>query len=348
MIKVAINSLPLQSEHKTRGIGTYTRSLLLSLRGRKDVEVWEFSHISEVKDADLVHYPFFDLFQRTLPVKTTLPTVVTVYDTTPLIFPEHYPPGVKGKVNNFLQKLALRRVDAVVTISEASKSDIKRYLGVDAGKIYPIHLAPAGQFRVLSDNKFLGNIAKKYKLPGSFALYMGSVNWNKNLINLTQACIDEGIDLVLVGKDFEDRSKLDHPERKSYKDFLQKFSDNPKVHILGFIPGEELVGVVNLANVILLPSFYEGFGLPILESQVCGIPVITSNISSMPEVAGEGALLVDPYEVSSIRSALRKIIDDSDTSSSLVKKGFENVKKFSWEKTAGQTVDVYKRVLRNE
>ncbi|KKS65182.1 MAG: Glycosyl transferase group 1 [Candidatus Daviesbacteria bacterium GW2011_GWA2_42_7] len=345
MIKVAINSLPLKSGHKTRGIGTYTRSLLSSLNKRIDVKIQEFSQISEVKNADLIHFPFFDLFQRTLPPKRKFPTVVTVYDTTPLLFPEHYPPGFRGKVNLFFQKKALRGVDAVITVSDVSKGDISKYLGVNTGKIYPIHLAPADHFKVLNDKKLLNGLKKKYRLPENFALYMGSVNWNKNLINLAQACVEEGIDLVLAGKDFEDRSKLDHPERKNYREFLQKFSDDPKVHILGFIPGEELVGIVNLANVTLLPSFYEGFGLPILESQICGTPVITSNASSMPEVAGEGALLVNPYEVGSIRSALRKIFDERDASSSLVKKGFENVKKFSWEKTAEQTVDVYKRVL---
>lgn len=346
MINVAINSLPLHSGHKTRGIGTYTRNLIESLREMKDVKVQEFSQIWEASDADLVHYPFFDLFQKTLPAKRVLPTVVTVYDTTPLIFPKHYPPGVKGKINNFLQILALRKVDAVITISEVSKNDIKKYLGVNKDKIYPIHLAPAGHFRVVKDKKTLDQVAKKYKLPGSFALYMGNVNWNKNLSNLTQACVDEGRDLVLVGKDFEDRSNLDHPERKSYKEFLHKFSDNPLVHILGFVPEEDLVGIVNLANVTLLPSFYEGFGLPILESQICGTPVITSNISSMPEVVGEGALLVDPYDVGSIRSAIKKIFDDQDVRKILVEKGFDNVKKFSWEETARQTVDIYKKVLK--
>lgn len=346
MIKVAINSLPLHSGHKTRGIGTYTRSLIQSLREIKDVELQEFSQISEVQGADLVHYPFFDLFQRTLPAKKILPTVVTVYDTTPLIFPNHYPPGVKGKVNNFLQTLALRKVDAVITISEVSKNDIKKYLGVNTGRIYPIHIAPAGHFRVLEDKRTLDQVAQKYKLPGSFALYMGSVNWNKNLINLTQACIDEEVNLVLAGKDFEDRNNLDHPERKSFKEFLQKFSDNPLVHILGFVQEEDLVGIVNLANMTMLPSFYEGFGLPILESQICGTPVITSNTSSMPEVAGEGALLVDPYDVGSIRFAIRKIFDDWDVRKILVEKGFNNVKDFSWKETARQTLDVYRKILK--
>lgn len=344
MIKVAINSSPLYNGHKTRGIGTYTRNLIESLEERKDVEIQEFSQISEVRNVDLIHLPFVDLFQRTLPPKKKLPTVVTVYDTIPLIFPEHYPPGLRGKINLFFQKKALRDVDAVITISNTSKNDIVKYLGVQPLSIYPIYLAPANCFRVIKDKKFLDELVKKYLLPEKFAIYMGSVNWNKNLINLTQACVDEEIDLVLVGKDFEDRSNLDHPERKSYAEFLQKFTDNPRVHILGFISEEELVGIINLAGATLLPSFYEGFGLPILESQICGTPVITSNISSMPEVAGKGALLVDPYDVDRIRSAIRKIFDDQNVQKSLVDNGFENVKKFSWEKIAQQTVDVYKEV----
>ncbi len=345
MIKVAINSLPLQQGHKTRGIGTYTRNLIKSLKKREDIEIFEFSILSEIKEADLIHYPFFDLFQKTLPLKKILPTIVTVFDTTPIIFPEHYPSGIRGKLNNFFQKRALQKMDAIITISEVSKKDIVKYLGIKKEKIFPIHLAPAPHFKVIKDKGKLEKTAGKYHLPEKFLLYMGGVNWNKNLLNIAEACIKDGVNLVLAGKDFENRENLDHPERKSYKIFLEKFSFNEYIHILGFVLDEDMAAIVNLAEATVLPSFYEGFGLTILESQICGTPVITSNLSAMPEVAGRGALFVDPNSTESIRLAIRKITSDRNLKLRLINFGFENVNKFSWEKTAKQTIEVYKQVI---
>lgn len=347
-LRVAYGSLPSDSGHEVRGIGAYTRSLFEQLNKRPDIEVQEFSDISKVLFADVAHYPFFDLFERTLPFKHPFPTLVTVYDVTPLIFPEHYPPGIRGSINNHWQKLAIKGVHGVITISQSAKEDIVKYLNIDPEKVYPIHLSASNKFKPIKDTTEIEQVKQKYKLPKQYAVYVGNVNWNKNLLNLTQASLDAGVDLVLIGKSFEVKDNLDHPELESYKEFLRLYGQSKNIHILGYIQEEELVILMNGAKLMLFPSFAEGFGLPILEAQSCGIPVITSNISSMPEVAGDSALLVDPYSVESISKAIKEILNNKKISDNLIEKGFENIKQFSWEKTAAETVKVYEKIAEDK
>lgn len=347
MIKVAFNSFPLNCGHKTRGIGTYTRNLLEGLKQHEEIQVQEFLEIKEVRNADIVHYPYFDLFQKTLPLNKKFSTIVTIHDVTPLIFPEHYPPGIKGSLNNLYQKISLRNIAAVITDSKSSQKDISQYLGVPLSKIYPVHLSPGKHFKKIKDQKVLQGINVKYKLPHKFVLYTGSVNWNKNILNMAQATINANVDLVLVGKDFEKQENLNHPEMRSYKQFLEKFSENPKIHRLGFLPDDDLVAVMNAATVLLLPSFYEGFGLTILEAQICGTPAITSNMSSMPEVAGEGAVLIDPNSIEEITKAISEVLESDSKRAKLSELGMKNVLNFSWEKTAQETIQVYEKITRN-
>lgn len=340
-MKIAINTLPLSSRHRTRGIGFYTKNLLGGLKSQPGLEVQEFSNINEVKNVDVIHYPFFDLFQKTLPLMQKFPTVVTIHDVTPLIFPQHYPPGIKGSLNNFYQRLALKNVKAILTDSLSSKKDIESFLKIDPKKVFSVPLALGNQLKAVEDKNRFKEVTSKYSLPKEFALYIGSVNWNKNLNNLTQACVSSGVDLVLVGKDFESKENLGHPEKQSYKQFLKNFEGHPKVHILGFVPDNDLAVLMEFSFALLLPSFYEGFGLPILEAQAAGTPVITSISSSTPEVAGEGALFVDPYKIEEIANAVTQIKNDDILRKKLIRKGLENVKKFSWEKTVAQTLKVY-------
>lgn len=343
-MKIAFCISPLLNNHNVRGIGAYTKNLLDSLKKISGIEIQEFSDISEVKNADVIHYPFFDLFQKSLSINNKIPTIVTIHDVIPLEYPKHYPSGIKGALNKFLQRKSLKKIAAVITDSQSSKKGIIKYLKVAENKIFPIYLASVGHFRKIQNNIALEEIKHKYKLPDKFALFTGNVNWNKNLLNLCSAALKSGIDIVLIGKSFEERNNLNHPEMKSFKKFLDTFSSNSKVHILGFIENEDLVFITNLADIQLLPSFAEGFGLPILEAQSCGVPVITSNTSSMPEVAGRGALMVDPTSVEDISRAITRIIKNKELKEELIKEGFKNVKRFSWEKTAQETIEIYDKV----
>lgn len=344
-MRIGIDISNLHNLSKKRGIGFYIKYLIDSLKTYTKVEVFVLENKNDQRHLDLIHYPYFDLYRPTLPLYKKLPTVLTVHDVTPLLFPAHYPPGLKGKLNYLRQRLSLLNVKAIITDSHSSKKDIEKKLRVSPSKIYPIHLAPSEHFKKIDDKNKLDNLRKKFKLPDKFVIYAGSVNWNKNLNNLAESCIRAEVDLVLAGSDFNNRQDLGHIELKSFKNFLEKYSMNKKIHILGFVSTDELAGLINLADILMLVSFYEGFGLTILEAQACGTPVITSQVSSMPEIAGEGAILVEPGSVESIVKAIKNL-KDSRLRTELVRKGFENVGKFNWKKTAKETEAVYEKVLR--
>lgn len=345
-IKIGIDIRKMHSYHKSRGIGLYTKQLIEALKKYTNEEIFIIEENDSQIKLDVIHFPFFDLFFHTLPIFKKFPTVVTIHDVIPLVFPNHYPPGIRGNINNFLQKIALKSSSAIITDSESSKKDMINHLGVQRDKVHKVYLAPSDNFRQIKDKIILANLKRKYELPDKFILYVGDVNWNKNLINMADACVMAKADLVLVGRGFNQKEDLLHHELESYHQFINRYSSNNLIHIKGYICDEDLVFIYNLASILLLPSFYEGFGLPILEAQACGTPVITCNVSSMPEVAGNGALFVDPYQVSEIEKAIRSIWDDASLRLNLIKKGFENVSQFSWKKTAQETVKVYYNVLR--
>lgn len=341
-MKIAVDISSMHSFSKTRGIGIYAQNLVKALNKYTDIEASLVETKGE-KKFDLIHYPYFDLFDTTLPLIKKSPTVVTIHDCIPLLFPDHYPPGIKGEIKNKIQRYSLRSVDAVITDSLSSKRDIEKVLNINSEKIFVVPLAPPPAYKKIEDKKRLEKLKKKFGLSDVFALFIGGVNWNKNLLNMAQACIEAKIPLVLVGAAFKNKENLHHPELNAFRVFLRGFGNNPLIKILGYLEEDDLVGVTNLASLTLLPSFYEGFGLSILQSQLCGTPVITSNTSSMPEVAGEGAIFVDPNSIESIKAGIKKALKSGEREV-LIKKGFENASKYSWEKTTKMTVDVYKRV----
>jgi glycosyltransferase involved in cell wall biosynthesis len=344
-MKVAIQTFK-NTGHSGRGVGVYGDELINGINELKDIEVVEFSSIDDLKThkIDVVHFLTFDLFQKTLPSNLDIPFVVTVHDVTPLVFSKHYPAGIRGKVNLYFQKKALKKASRVITVSEASKRDITKYLGINENKIDVIYSGVSKEFKKINDKSKLEGVKNKYKLPSQFAFYSGNVNWNKNILNMTEAVLNAGLDLVIVGKSFSNRNNLDHSELKSFKAFLEKYDGNPKIHILGFVPTGEMVSILNAASVALFVSFYEGFGFPILEAQKCEVPVITSNTSSMPEVGGDGVLYVNPEDVDEITTAIVSVVNNNDIKKELIEKGLKNVERFSWEKCAKETVAVYRSV----
>jgi len=344
-MKVGINISSLHQMSKGRGIGFYTQYLVDSLKEYTDAEIVIIDSPDSREKVDLIHFPFFDFFRHTLKITHDIPTVVTIHDVIPLLFPKHYPPGIKGRINLYRQKQALKKVKAVITDSVTSAKDAVRIFSLPQNDVVPIYLAPAKHFQQMPKTESRRRI-EKFKLPENYLLYTGGVNWNKNLINQTQAGLKTGMDIVFAGSGFENRANLNHPELKEFKLFLSEFEKNPKIHILGFVTNEDLVGLINLASAVLFASRYEGFGLPILEAQSCGIPVITSRSSSMLEVAGDGAVLVDPDSEGDIESGVSSILKGSLKREQLIKRGFENAKKFSWKKTALETMKVYENALR--
>lgn len=354
MIQVAFNISPLKTGHKTRGVGTYTKNLLNALQKRSDVQVEEFENLSAVGSADIIHYPWFDLFFHTLPFKKKFPTVVTIFDVIPLVFPKQHPLGTKGKINLFLQRLSLSGCKQIITDSLASQKDITIYLQQKVDKIKVIPLAADGHFKVLSGAKLIG-IKNKYHLPDRFILYVGDANYTKNLPVLIESFNKlrlqgfEDLRLVLVGGVFLKKvDNINHAEIESLKSVNKLISQgNFEEFIIrpGQVDTEELVGFYNLATVYVQPSLYEGFGLPILEAMSCGCPVISSMTSSLPEVAGKAAVFFDPESSGQLVKVLQEVLIDKSLRIKLSKLGLQQASKFSWEGVVDETIKAYHQAL---
>lgn len=357
MIKVAFNVQPLKTGHKTRGVGTYTKYLLENLKKKSEVEIEEFENLATVKDVDLVHYPWFDLFFHTLPLKKKFPTVVTIFDTIPLIFPTQHPTGIKGKVNLFLQKLSLKSCKQIITDSQSSKKDISNFLKINPTKVKVIPLAADSSFKVLSDAKKL-QVKNEYHLPDKFILYVGDANYTKNLPVLIKAFnklrkMDQFRDLklILVGGVFLKKvENIDHPELESLKIVNRLISQNNLEEMTirpGQVDTDDLIGFYNLATVYVQPSLYEGFGLPVLEAFSSGCPVISSGAASLPEVGGRAAVYFDPQNSDQLVKILSEVLLDKSLRSKLSKLGLNQAERFSWEKVADETVKVYEQVVNH-
>lgn len=344
-MKIAINIHPLKSGHKDRGIGFYTANLVKNLKKDKDLEIQEFSNLSEVKDADVVHFPWFDFFFHTLPIKKRFKTVVTIHDVIPLLFPQHYPMGVKGKFNFLLQKMALRSCRNIIADSKSSKEDLIKYLNINREKVSVVYLAANENFKPQPDTKSLDRLL----------LYVGDANWVKNLPflikgfnGLIQMSNFEDVKLALVGGVFLKKvENINHPELESLKEVNRLIRDNNlEKNIIrpGDLGLEELVSFYNLATLYVQPSLYEGFGLPILEAFSCGTPVISSNRGSLIEVGGDAVVYFDPTNIAQFISILKNVLGNKLLQDKLSKLGFKQAEKFSWEKVAEETKRVYSSI----
>lgn len=344
-MKVAFDISHMHKLSKYRGIGAYAQNLYQAIKKYTDIEIELVEGEKYMNNFDLLHIPYFSLFRNTLPFSFSKPTVVTIHDLIPLQFPKHYPLGIKGKINLELQKYFLKKAKAVITISETARHDIIKILKIDPKKVFSIYLAQDKHFRKIKDKILLDKIKNKFKLPDEFVLYIGNVNWNKNILNTAQACIQANKKLVIIGSSFLDQTDLNHAEKKSHKIFLEEYYENNLIKLLGYVENEDLVAIMNIATCSLFVSFYEGFGLPILEAQACGLPVITSNVSATVEIAGNGAVLVNPKDIEEISKAINQVFDSESLRQKLIKFGEENVKKYSWKKTALETVKVYESAI---
>lgn len=375
-MKIAIDSGPLTGGHSVRGIGVMVKEQIKALQleskrtGEFEINAFDFSKNYERLEKgnfDIVHYTYFFPYTLTLPAtKPAKKVIVTIQDLIQLIYPDHYPPGVKGRINFLKQKSRLKYVDAIVTISETSKKDIVRFLGIDPNKIYVIYLAPSKTYKVVSDQKKILEIKKKYKLPERFIYNLGDVNYNKNIPILIEACEIAGIPLVLGGKQAKEIEgseltnlmdlngpmdylrflfDIPHPEHAHYANLLEKFKNNKNIYRLGYVPEEDAAFVFNLASVYCQPSFYEGFGLSVIHSFACNVPVVISKTNTLVEIAGGAALVADPNDSKQMAEKILQILKNKSIREGLIKRGSERSKFFSWEKNAKETADIYKSVV---
>ncbi len=347
-IKVAIDISPLHTGHRVRGVGFYLEHLKKALVKYFPQNEYVFFQRGEKLpgDIDLVHFPYFEPFFLALPIYKKYKTVVTVHDLTPIVFPVAFPRGIKGEIKWQMQRYALRKANAIITDSQSSKKDIIKHVGARENKVSVVYLAAGENFRQIENSKWQTEFREKYNLPERFMLYVGDVTWNKNLPRLIDVVKEAGMPFVMIGKNLisEDYDR-DNPWNADLNRINELVRGDKKITRLGFVPDDDLVKIYNLASVFVMPSLYEGFGLPILEAMACGCPVITSKEGSLPEVAKDAALYVDAYNMESIANGIKKVLANEELRRELVRKGLENVKKFSWKKTADETVKVYKEVF---
>jgi glycosyltransferase involved in cell wall biosynthesis len=324
-LKIAIDREPLTGGDSVRGIGTYTRELLKALK-MDGVNVTKI----DLSKYDVVHFtrfnPYFISVPFTKPKNTKY--ILTIYDLIPLIYPKHYPSGIKGKIKFLVNKYLIQKnIDAIVTISETSKKDICRFLGVSPNKVHVTYLAPRIEFKKLENGEWETEIRKQYILPDRFALYVGDINYNKNIPCLLKACKIAKIHLVIAGKQAAQVKEMDlnHPELVHLQNL-----DWSNVTRLGFVQDEDLVKIYNLASVYVQPSFYEGFGLPLLEAIACGTPVAVTKNQCHVEILGDSFRFASPESSEEMAASILS----PNTNAKLPRK-------YSWEKTAEETLKLY-------
>ncbi|MCA9369824.1 MAG: glycosyltransferase family 4 protein [Pseudomonadales bacterium] len=343
-MRVAINTLPLKTGHAVRGIGLYTRQLTQALSQLEGVELVEDEQATH---SDIVHYPFFDLFFNTLPLRSHAKRVVTIHDVIPLLYPEYYKPGIKGSFFLQKQKLALKNVDAVITDSYTSKRDITKHLGVPKEHISVVPLASNPDLGPAKETE-VKKVRKKYHLPARYVLYVGDINYNKNIPQLIKMLkfIPEEIDLVCVGRNFRPQPIL---EWQWIETQLALSDVSERVHFLSEILGDassELSALYSGALCYVQPSLYEGFGLPVLEAMRCRTPVVASNTPALQELAPDTSIeFVEPVAEELARGVERILHLSKTARRRVVRSGSKVAASYSWEETAQETLAVYTQIF---
>jgi len=283
----------------------------------------------------LYHSPYY-----LMPYRPGAPTVLTHYDLIPLHFPLHVSPRARLLFRVTL-RLALHTAQHVVAISEASRRDLLAAFSIAPERVSTTVLASDPRFQP-QPAAVIAAVRSRYALPESFVLYLGSNKPHKNLVMLLDAYAQlspSAPPLVIAGA-WDDR----YPEAKQTAAALEL---GAHVCFLGPIDDADLPALYAAATCFVFPSRYEGFGLPVLEAMACGTPVVCSNVSSLPEVAGDAALLFDPTDATAMAQTIAQLLDDSELRSSLHTRGLAQAARFTWECTAAHTLDVYRKLLHS-
>jgi glycosyltransferase involved in cell wall biosynthesis len=270
------------------------------------------------------------------------PRIVTIHDVTFFLIPERYPP-TRRFFFQYATRLSVRLASAVIVPSQSAKKDL--WGAIHQARRPPTYVTYEGvddSFRPLDRDQCQKLASERHRLPPGYLLSVGTREPGKNRTTLLQALqrlVRDGRDLhlAIVGG-----SGWLHEEEEAEIDELGL---RGHVHFTGYVPDEHLPALYNAAKVFVFPSLHEGFGLPVLEAMASGTPVVTSNRSSLPEVAGDAALLVDPTNADEIAGTVARILDEPALASGLRKQGLARAASFTWDDCARATVDVYRRVL---
>ena len=272
-----------------------------------------------------------------------VPYVITIFDLSYLHYPRLFNKDDLHKLTNWT-KYSIKGAKHILAISKSTKEDIVKNYGVEPNKITVTYIGYDGKlFRPQSKEK-IQRMKKDYKINGDYIIFVGTLQPRKNLESLIEAfkkltlnssLITHHLQLVIAGK-----------KGWLYDSIFEKVKDlnlSERIRFTDYVPNTDLPPLIYGAKAYVLPSLWEGFGIPVVEAQACGVPVVVSNVSSLPEVIGDSGILVDPEKVDSIADGIMKALSE-ETRIILVKKGLENVKRFSWEKCAKETLKVLEKV----
>jgi glycosyltransferase involved in cell wall biosynthesis len=287
-------------------------------------------------EVDIYHAPW-----HRFPLYLPVPSVLTVHDLSGYLMPGIH--TLQTRIHNFMMPSYLRRAKQIIAVSGFTAAEIRRHFPETAGRVTVVHEAASPLYHRVVDPDVLSRTLKRYGLPQRFILYLGALEPRKNVVGLLKAykSIAGSVDQVLV---------LAGSRSWKYEPILDLLKQSPlreRVMLAGSFNKDDVPTLLSLADFLAWPSLYEGFGLPVIEAMACGTPVLTSKDSAMSEVSGDAALLVDPQSVEEIAAGLENLCRDETLRSQLSTRGLERASHFSWEKTALETLAVYRKVLES-
>ena len=290
--------------------------------------------------ATLYHSPYY-----LMPYLPGVPTVLTCYDLIPLIYPRYFTVAQR-LIFRAAHLLAARAAGVILAISEATRSDLLRCLHLPPEKVMAVALAASARFSPSAGSEPLPEAGRGQGLPERYVLYLGSNKPHKNLVRLVDAwqqvsrlTFQASSFTLLIAGHWDPR----YPEAKRRVEELEM---RDRVLFLPNVPEAELPALYRGAALFVFPSLYEGFGLPVLEAMACGTPVVCSGTSSLPEVAGDAALLVNPLDVEELAGKMKQVLADEAVQQDLRHKGLAQAARFSWERTARATLSAYQQCTR--
>lgn len=339
------NTYVLFFDHRSPNLKEFKRRntevVIFKFSEHKKYLPYAYSHVFVSRVLKNANLDIFHSPANVLPLQYSGASVITFHDLAIYFHPEWFPPKQDFSVKVLVPK-SLERANHIISVSQSTADDMHKVFKVDKKKVTVIH---EGIEKTRAPKKLaIRQVMKKHAITDKYLLYVGTLEPRKNIAGIIQA-FDElacrfpkkykDTQLVLAGaKGFE--------FQKNYEAI--KNAKSGKIRYLGYISPQDKVALMHGATAFIFPSFYEGFGLPALEAMSYGTPVITSNISSLPEVVGKAALTVKPNSIKDIQAAIDKVLSRKATRDSLSKKGKIQARKFSWEQCAKETLAVYKKV----
>jgi alpha-1,3-rhamnosyl/mannosyltransferase len=285
---------------------------------------------------DVIHAPYF-----LRPYRAPAPVVLTVYDLIPLVLPQDY-----SRRERFIfrvgMRLSLRTARLALAISQATADDFVHVFGTARSRLRVTPLAPGAAFRPQSQQA-IDATRQRLHLDGEYVLYLGSNKPHKNLSSLTDAWAQ-----IAAGHPDVTLAIAGHwdPRFPQAREEVAAAGLERRVRFVGSVAPDDLPALYSGARLFCFPSLYEGFGLPVLEAMACGTPVVCSDASSLPEVAGDAALLVDPHDAEALAAALHRVLSDAALRDDLAERSLARAGAFSWARTARQTLRAYREVAR--